>query len=83
MSSNYADGLSDYEDKGILGIPEVFIYFKFFANTFVYIIFQVFEDEEDVNKKCQELADLISSSKHIVIHTGAGISTAAGIPDFR
>jgi len=65
MSCNYADGLSAYDDKGILGAPESF------------------DSEELVAEKCQELADLIKKSGHVVLHTGAGISTSAGIPDFR
>ncbi|XP_017040062.1 NAD-dependent protein deacetylase Sirt6 [Drosophila ficusphila] len=65
MSCNYADGLSAYDDKGILGAPESF------------------DSEEVVAQKCQELADLIKKSGHVVLHTGAGISTSAGIPDFR
>ncbi|XP_017005166.2 NAD-dependent protein deacetylase Sirt6 [Drosophila takahashii] len=65
MSCNYADGLSAYHDKGILGAPESF------------------DSEEVVSEKCQELADLIKKSGHVVLHTGAGISTSAGIPDFR
>lgn len=31
----------------------------------------------------EELVDMILNSKHIVVHTGAGISTSTGIPDFR
>lgn len=44
---------------------------------------QVFDDAEAVETKCAQLADMILGSKHVVVHTGAGISTQAGIPDFR
>lgn len=33
--------------------------------------------------KMQKLDDMIRNSVHIVVFTGAGISTSAGIPDFR
>ncbi|XP_054727226.1 NAD-dependent protein deacetylase Sirt6 [Anastrepha obliqua] len=66
MSCNYADGLSPYENKGILGLPERF------------------DSAETVEKKCAELVDwMLAARGRIVIHTGAGISTSAGIPDFR
>ena len=41
------------------------------------------EENEIIRSKSIQLAKLIEQSKSIVFHTGAGISTACGIPDFR
>nr|XP_023021026.1 NAD-dependent protein deacetylase Sirt6 [Leptinotarsa decemlineata] len=65
MSCSYADGLSHYENKGVLGTPEKF------------------DTEQKVEEKCEILVEWLKNSKHVVVHTGAGISTSAGIPDFR
>ncbi|XP_050297223.1 NAD-dependent protein deacetylase Sirt6 [Anthonomus grandis grandis] len=65
MSCSYADGLSEYDDKGVLGVPEKF------------------DSEDDVYEKSLLLTTWIQEAKHVVVHTGAGISTSAGIPDFR
>ena len=36
-----------------------------------------------MNEKIKELQQIINNSNHIVFFTGAGVSTASGIPDFR
>jgi len=42
------------------------------------------KDTEDVvESKAAEVAQWIKQAKHFIIFTGAGISTSAGIPDFR
>lgn len=44
---------------------------------------EYFDSEEDVELKTDQLAEWIKESKHFVAFTGAGISTAAGVADFR
>jgi len=44
---------------------------------------EFFDTDEELDKKITKLADAIKNSKHFVVFTGAGISTGAGIRDFR
>jgi NAD-dependent SIR2 family protein deacetylase len=46
-------------------------------------IHEYFDSNEDVRKNVKKLINLLKSSQHAVIYTGAGISTSAGISDFR
>ena len=39
---------------------------------------QSFDPPDKVREKISVLCDLIRSSQHMVVHTGAGVSTAAG-----
>ncbi|CAA9989635.1 transcriptional regulatory protein sir2b, putative [Plasmodium knowlesi strain H] len=44
---------------------------------------EYFEDSEEEKRKIKELIQKIRTSKHIVVHAGAGISTSSGLQDFR
>ncbi|KAJ3435914.1 nad-dependent protein deacetylase sirtuin-7 [Anaeramoeba flamelloides] len=44
---------------------------------------EYFDGNELLLKKVKKLAKMIRKAKSIVIYTGAGISTAAGVPDYR
>mmetsp|Transcript_100267 Transcript_100267/g.189078 ORF Transcript_100267/g.189078 Transcript_100267/m.189078 type:complete len:468 (+) Transcript_100267:85-1488(+) len=42
-----------------------------------------FDSDDVLTQKVDRLADMVRNSQHFVAFTGAGISTSAGIPDFR
>ena len=44
---------------------------------------EYFDKPEVLDEKITMLAEMIITSKHMVAFTGAGISTASGIPDYR
>jgi len=44
---------------------------------------EYFDTPKELKKKIKQLTKWISSSKHFVSFTGAGVSTSAGIPDYR
>jgi hypothetical protein len=44
---------------------------------------EFFDKPEILEEKAKKLSDLIKNSKHFIAFTGAGISTSAGVPDFR
>ncbi|XP_028909350.1 NAD-dependent protein deacetylase sirtuin-6 isoform X1 [Ornithorhynchus anatinus] len=44
---------------------------------------EIFDSPEELERKVWELAQLVQKSSNVVFHTGAGISTSSGIPDFR
>lgn len=44
---------------------------------------ELFDEPELLRTKVKQLADTLRASKHAIAFTGAGISTSAGIPDFR
>ena len=44
---------------------------------------EYFDEPDVLEYKVTRLAELIKESKSMIAFTGAGISTAAGIPDYR
>ena len=53
------------------------------VKTSNFKFYQLFDSDDELERKIIELSKLIRESKHLVFHTGAGISTSCGIPDFR
>jgi len=46
-------------------------------------ITEFYDSPEELDEKIKILAQYVRDSNHFVTYTGAGISTSAGIPDFR
>ncbi len=44
---------------------------------------EVVEDDAAIHEKVCRLAELMRAAQHVVVYTGAGLSTAAQIPDYR
>jgi len=47
------------------------------------LVKEIYDTDEELEKKINELYCLVIASERVVFFTGAGISTSAGIPDFR
>ncbi|CAL8095426.1 unnamed protein product [Calicophoron daubneyi] len=54
-----------------------------YANKGICGLPEYLDEEDALNEKIEKLYQLLSQSHYTVVHTGAGISTSAGIPDFR
>jgi NAD-dependent SIR2 family protein deacetylase len=48
-----------------------------------YYMTEHFDCEDVFNDHVDKLVNMIQKSKHFIVFTGAGVSTSAGIPDFR
>lgn len=73
----YAQRLSEYEAKGECGAPEVRCRLISPAIPAVSLnecaLLQIFDSARVVQNKINKLVELFLNSKHIVVHTGAGI----------
>ncbi|XP_018334437.1 NAD-dependent protein deacetylase sirtuin-7 isoform X2 [Agrilus planipennis] len=44
---------------------------------------EIEDPEDELYEKCNKMAQAMIEAQHIIVYTGAGISTAAKIPDYR
>ncbi|XP_052070621.1 uncharacterized protein LOC127709244 [Mytilus californianus] len=75
------------EEKDILRqSPEItnrLVKLKERRGTLKQRVLEIEDPVEELELKCEELAEAIRHSNKVVVYTGAGISTAASIPDYR
>ena len=45
--------------------------------TVVFVFMQVYDDAEQLKSKVHQLAEAVRQARHLVIYTGAGISTVS------
>jgi NAD-dependent SIR2 family protein deacetylase len=46
-------------------------------------ITEYYDELETLHQKVKKVAELVRAAKHIVVYTGAGVSTSTSLPDFR
>lgn len=82
MSAGYAARLKEYPNKGVCGLPERLDTKRALAMKLKQLAGWIQEIRQQ-----QQQQNISATNKDakggIVIFTGAGISTSAGIPDFR
>lgn len=67
----------------LIPLAEVYLKSKQEKEILRQRLLEVEESCESIEAKTEILAKLIQESRHVVIYTGAGISTSASIPDYR
>lgn len=81
------DNIPSQPSQMLLTFRYIFLYCtsagQMFLNRMFSVLWQVFDNPEELRAKVEILAQLIKESQYLVVHSGAGISTSAGIPDFR
>ena len=83
MSLSYAESLSYFPHKGKVGMPELTESVEDLQSKHQQCHVLEFIAHLYYIEKLNQLEQMIRQSHHTVVITGAGISTDAGIPDFR